>query len=113
MGMSETVDAYVDALPEPRRSAMHAVIATIRTAAPNAVESMMWKMPCFEARDRVLATASQKSYISIYTCSDPLLAAELRAAAPKAKGGKACVNFPDTVPVPLDALAAIVARELG
>lgn len=112
-GMSETIDSYVEALSEPRRSAMQAIIGTIRAAAPNAVESIQWGMPCFTTRDRTLSVASQKSYISVYMCSDPELAAELRAAAPKAKGGKACVNFPDTVAVPLDALAAIVARELG
>lgn len=111
--MTDTVEAYVNALPEPRRSTMQAIVTTIRAAAPQAIESMMWKMPCFEARGRVLAAASQKSYISVYMCSDPALAAELRAAAPRAKGGKACVNFPDGVAVPLDALSAIVARELG
>lgn len=108
-----TVDAYIEALTGPRREALRAVIATVRAAAPQATESMLWRMPCFEARGRVLSVASQKSYISVYTCSDPALAAELRAAAPKAKGGKACVNFPDTVSVPLDALATMVARELG
>ena len=61
----------------------------------------------------MLSTKSQKNYISLYMCTDPVLAAELRAAAPRAKGGKACVNFPDSVPIPLDALATIVARELG
>lgn len=111
--MAATVDAYVEALAEPRRSALRAVVDTVRAAAPEATESMMWKMPCFEARGRVLAVASQKSYLSLYMCTDAALAAELRAAAPRAKGGKACVNFPDNVPVPLDALAAIVARELG
>ena len=111
--MTVSVDAYVEALTEPRRGAMQAIVATIRSAAPAAAESMMWGMPCFEARGLVLSTKSQKNYISIYLGTDPVLAAELRAAAPKAKGGKACVNFPDSVPVPLDALTRIVARELG
>jgi len=111
--MIATVDDYVEALSEPRRSALRAIVKTVRDAAPDAVDSMKWGMPCFDARDRTLSVASQKSYISLYMCTDPVLAAELRAAAPKAKGGKACVNFPDTVPVPLDALARIVARELG
>lgn len=91
---------------------MRAIVATIRDAATTS-ESIRWGMPCFEARGRTMSVASQKSYISVYTCSDPALAAELRAASPKARGGKACVNFPDTVPVPLDVLRSIVARELG
>ena len=111
--MTDSVDAYVEALAEPRRGAMQAIVATMRSAAPAAAESMMWGMPCFEARGLVLSAKSQKNYISVYLGTDPALAAELRAAAPKAKGGKACVNYPDNVAVPLDALAAIVARVLG
>ena len=111
--MAIDVDAYVETLAEPRRGAMQAIIATMRSAAPTAVESMIWGMPCFEARGLVISAKSQKNYISIYLGSDAGLAAELRTAAPRAKGGKACVNFPDAVPVPLDALARIVVRELG
>ena len=111
--MTGSVDDYLDTLAEPRRGTLRAVVTTIRGAAPDAVESMMWGMPCWEARGRVLSTKSQKAYVSLYMCTDPALAAELRAAAPRAKGGKACVNFVDGVPVPLDALATIVAREMG
>ena len=43
--MTVSVDAYVEALTEPRRGAMQAIVATIRSAAPAAAESMMWGMP--------------------------------------------------------------------
>ena len=111
--MNGSVDHYLETLSEPRHGAMQAIVTTIRTAAPTAVESMMWGMPCWEARGRVLSAKSQKAYISLYMCTDTALAAELRIAEPRSKGGKACVNYADSVPVPLDALAKIVARELG
>lgn len=110
--MTGTIDDYLAALDEPRRGKLAAAIEAVRRAAPGAAESVQWGMPVFSGRGRDLALASQKSYISIYACSDPALAAELRAAEPRAKGGKACVNFTDAVDIPLEALCALARNAL-
>ena len=105
------IDAYVEALPDHRRAKVAAAVAAIRDAVPGAAERIEWKMPVFNAGGRDFALASQKSCVSIYCCGVEL-AAELRAAAPKAKGGEACVNFSDGVDIPPEALAVVARKAL-
>jgi hypothetical protein len=43
----KTVDAYVKALPAKQRAAANAVRRLVKTAAPDAVESIKWGQPVF------------------------------------------------------------------
>ncbi|KAB7647824.1 iron chaperone [Polymorphobacter fuscus] len=107
-----TVDDYLEALPPARRERVTALRALIHQAVPDVSERIEWRMPVFGRGDRWVGVASQKSYISVYLgCEDA--AAGVLATDPGLKGGKACVNIPDRVDVPLAALLPAIRKRLS
>ena len=62
-----TVDAYLAALPEEQRLALEGLRATIRAAAPEAVEGIAYAMPSFKYRGRPLAYfGAAKNHVALY-----------------------------------------------
>lgn len=53
--MSSEVDAHLAALPEPQRSTLAALRATLRTVLPNAEECLKYGMPAFVVDGRAVA----------------------------------------------------------
>ena len=70
---AETVDQYMEELPEDRRAALSIIRALIRKAAPDAAESMQYGMPTYELNGPLFAFASQKHYMSLYVTDTDLL----------------------------------------
>ncbi|MFN7975787.1 MAG: DUF1801 domain-containing protein [Acidobacteriota bacterium] len=103
-----TPDAFIAALPEPRRSEIAKIDALIRKTVPKLERVMYGKMIGYgpfryryasgrEGDACKLALASQKGHISLYTCAtsdDGVYVAEKHAAAlGKASVGKSCIRF--------------------
>ena len=105
------ISDYLAALPAARRNKIGGFIDLIRTVAPHAVGSIKFNMPTFEHAGRMIAVANRKAYVCVYVASDPVLAEQLKIASPGASGGKACVNYPDRVPIP-DAAARETIKEV-
>ena len=109
--MSPEVDAYIAALPPLRRERLEAARRTIHTAFDDIAESIEWKMPVFRRSGAYVGVASQKSYVSVYLgCSEA--ARQLMASDTRLKGGKACVNIPDSTPWPEASLHDAIAEAL-
>ena len=109
---SPDVDAYIAALDGERRAKLETLRAAIHAAFEDVTESIEWKMPVFRRGERWFATASQRSYLSLYFGGEPI-AASVAAADPRLKYGKACVNVRDRVPLPMAAIEAGIAQTLG
>lgn len=107
-----SVDDYLDGLSPLRRERIETVRAAVHAAFPDITESIEWKMPVFRRGGKWIATASQKSYVSVYLRSVDW-AAKIAATDPKLGHGKGCVNIRDTVAMPVAALAEAVREVLA
>lgn len=127
---AETVDEYLDELPEERRTALEAVREVILENLPEGyVETVqsgmigyvvpLGKYPVTYNKQalQLAALASQKNYFSLYLMNvygDPeterWFVEEYRASGKKLDMGKSCVRFKRLDDLPLDLVGRAIAR---
>ncbi len=79
MASPETLTEYYKALSPERAKRLRQIQRLIKQEFPKANVSMKYKMPTFETSEKNwLAMASQKSYVSVYTCSKEKIAPFVR-----------------------------------
>lgn len=125
---AETVDDYLDELPDDRRDAIVQVRSTILDSLPDGyVEAMNWGMICYEVpldtypdtyNKKPLmyaALASQKNHMAVYLTTvygDPEVEQEFRerykATGKKLDMGKSCVRFKSIDQLPLDLIGDVI-----
>ena len=102
-----TIDAYIDEQPAERRALLHQVRATIREAAPHAVEKISWGMPTFWQGENLIHFAAQKNHLGIHPGDLSQLPFEERLSGyRKTKGA---IQFPYDKPIPYELIAKITA----
>jgi len=104
-----TVDDYIAAAPPLRAERLRAIRAIVHRVAPHVVESIEWKMPVYRVGERYFATASQKSFLSLYIGKAQVDA--LTAAVPGLKHGGGCLNVTDAKPLPPEELLEGAIRQ--
>jgi hypothetical protein len=115
---ARTVTAYLKGLPAERRPALTRMRALVRSAAPDARESMQHGMPFYELEGPLFAFASQKHYLALYVAERVVLRAH-RGSLGRASMGASCVRWRDPEhidPAGVEALlveAAKVRRATG
>jgi uncharacterized protein YdhG (YjbR/CyaY superfamily) len=110
--VASTVDEYLAALPPDRRAAMEKLRATIRAAAPDAIESIAYQMPAFRIGGRFLVSyAAYKHHYSLFPLSERV-EAELGPEVARYAHGRGTIRFPADEPIPLDLVARIVRTRL-
>ena len=114
MATSHTsVEAYLTALPDDQRSVLEALRATIRAAAPGAVESIAYGMPAFRANGRFLVSyAAFKRHFSLFPASGAVLDALGDEVTPFL-AGKGTIRFTAADPLPADLVTRIVTVRLA
>ena len=102
----DSIDAYIASFPEAIQAKLEAMRATIRAAAPDAVEKISYQMPTFAQHGNLVHFAAFKQHIGFYPAPRGIeaFAAELSVY----KGAKGSVQFPLDQPLPLDLVARIV-----
>jgi uncharacterized protein YdhG (YjbR/CyaY superfamily) len=66
-----SIDGYLAGLPEGSRAAMERLRRTIKAAAPEATETISYKMPAFKTDGRFLVSfAAFKDHYSLFPASD-------------------------------------------
>ena len=75
MANPSTVDEYLAALPEERRSAVEELRRTIVTAAPEATESIAYQMPAMRSHGGqfLVSYAAYKAHYSLFPASDAVI----------------------------------------
>jgi uncharacterized protein YdhG (YjbR/CyaY superfamily) len=105
-GKAADVEAYLAACPEPHRTTLTKIRATIRAAAPkDATEAISYGMPSFQYKGGLVGYAAFKEHCSFFPMSGRLVeefADELKAY----KTSKGTIQFPVDKPLP----AALVRR---
>ena len=108
-----TVDEYLEAAPEPQRSTLAALRATLRSLLPDAEEGMSYGVPAFKIGGVAIAGyAYHKAHCGYYPHSEAVLA-ELAEELAEYDWSAGTLRFPldRTLPEPLVAL--LVERRLA
>ena len=102
-----TINEYIEGFPEDTQGILNQVRATIRRAAPDAVESIGYGMPAYKLNGRPLVYfAGFKNHIGFY--ATPTGHSEFAKELSKYKQGKGSVQFPIDQPMPLELITQIV-----
>jgi uncharacterized protein YdhG (YjbR/CyaY superfamily) len=100
------VEAYLDTLPEPARTTLEKVRATIRSVVPaEATEGLSYGMPAFRYKGALVAYAAFKDHCSFFPMNASLIDTmkeELRGY----RTSKGTLQFPVDKPLP----AALVKK---
>lgn len=100
-----TVEAYIETFPADVRALLKKMRATVRAAAPDAVESMSYGMAGYKLAGRPLVYfGGFKGHVGFF--ATPSGHAAFAKETAKYKGAKGSVRFPIAEPLPL----ALVAR---
>jgi uncharacterized protein YdhG (YjbR/CyaY superfamily) len=101
-----TIDHYIQRCPEHIRDRLRELRATIKRAAPNAVEKISYRMPTFYYHGNLVHFAAFARHIGFYPTPSGIEAfkSELRHY----KNAKGSVQFPIDEPLPLELIGRIV-----
>jgi uncharacterized protein YdhG (YjbR/CyaY superfamily) len=100
-GKTQEVDEYLENLAPERQAALAKLRSLVFEVAPDAVETMRYRMPTYEYGDGVLcAFASQKHYVSLYMDTD--IVEKYREELTGLSIGKSCIRFRKLDQLPLD-----------
>jgi uncharacterized protein YdhG (YjbR/CyaY superfamily) len=102
-----SVDEYIKTFPKDIQKLLGKVRTTILEKAPDAVESITYRMPAYKTNGRPLVYfAAFKSHIGFY--ATPTGHAEFANELSQYKQGKGSVQFPIDKPIPFDLIGRIV-----
>lgn len=101
VGHSDEVDAYISHAPSEAQTKLKQLRATIKQLAPDAAESISYKMPYYNYHGQLAWFASMKGYIGLYL-RPPVIAEHARELSAY-KTTKSAIHFPldEKLPLPL------------
>ena len=111
--MTTEVDDYLAAVPEPARTALEDLRATIREVVPDATETISYQVPTFKYQDRPLvAYGANQSGCTFYVMSTDVFNA-YKEQAKGYKSGKGSIRFEPDKPLPADLVQKIVKARIS
>jgi len=110
MGVSSsspgTIDDYIAAFPADVRKILERIRTTIRRAAPQAVETMSYRIPTFKLHGNLISFAAYQKHIGLYPAPTGSKRFNERLSAYRAE--KSTVRFPLDRPIPFTLITDIV-----
>jgi uncharacterized protein YdhG (YjbR/CyaY superfamily) len=108
MGKDEPrdVDAYIAGFPAEVQEKLQGIRAIIREAAPEAEETIKYKMPTYILKGNLVFFAGYKKFISLYPA--PQGGAEFNKSVAVYRAEKSTLQFPLDEPIPYGLIAEIV-----
>lgn len=100
------IDEYIAGFPKDVRERLEMVRSTIREAAPEAEETIKYRMPTFILNGNLVHFAAFKNHIGFYPA--PMGIEEFKEELSAYKGAKGSVQFTYDRPIPLDLISRIV-----
>ena len=101
-----TVDQYIASAPESAQPMLLAMRATIRAAAPDALETISYGMPAYKAKRVLVYFGAQKHHLGFYPTASGIEHFQKELAGYKTSKG--AVQFPYDKPLPKALITAIV-----
>ena len=112
MAAPTSVEDYLAGLSEGMRAALERLRETIRAAAPEATETISYRMPAFKEHDRFLVWyAAFKDHYSLFPASEAAKQALGKDLKPYLSG-KGTIRFETDKPLPATLVKKIVRARL-
>lgn len=108
MADSTSIDAYIATLAEDRRAPMEQLRRAVKVAAPEATETIAYKMPAFRSHgDQFLVSFdAYKRHYSLFPASQAVVDALGDRIRPYL-AGQGTIRFPADRPIPIDLVTEI------
>jgi len=100
------IDEYIAGFPPGVREILQKIRLTIREAAPDAQETIKYRMPTFTLKGNLVHFAAFKNHIGFYPVPSGIEAFKDELSG--YVGGKGSVRFPLDRPIPYDLIDKIV-----
>ena len=101
----ETMDQYMKAFPKDVQSVLEKIRQSVRKAAPEAEETISYRMPAFKLKGRVLVYfAAFRKHIGLF----PPAPREFKKEVSSYEGPKGNLKFQTDEPIPYDLVTRIV-----
>ena len=101
-----TIDEYIAAFPADVQEILQNVRHTVKTAAPEASETISYGMPTFKLKGNLVHFGAFKHHIGFYPIPSGL--EQFKEELAQYKGGKGSVQFPYDQPIPYELITKIV-----
>lgn len=101
-----TIDEYIAQFPDNVQEILSTIRLVIKDAAPDAVEKISYRIPCFAQQGAVVWFAAFQHHIGFYPTSSGIDAFKDELSA--YKGAKGSVQFPFAKPIPYNLIKRIV-----
>jgi uncharacterized protein YdhG (YjbR/CyaY superfamily) len=102
----KNIDDYISRFPANVQEILQKIRATIREAAPDAVEAISYQMPTFQLNGNLVHFAGFKNHIGFYPV--PTGMEKFKEELSVYPTGKGSVQFPLDRPIPYDLIRRIV-----
>ena len=103
---AKTIDAYIADFPKAVQQILQKVRATIKTAAPDAKETIKYGIPTFTLNGNLVHFGGYKEHIGFYPA--PAGIAEFKKELAPYASGKGTIRFPLDKPIPFALITRIV-----
>ena len=104
--IAKSIDEYIAGCPEDVREILQKIRATIREAAPEAVETINYAIPTFTLEGNLVHFAAFKNHIGFYPAPSGI--EKFKKELSVYEGAKGSVQFPLDQPMPYDLIRDIV-----
>lgn len=104
--LTQNIDEYIADFPKETQLILEQIRATIRKSAPEAEETISYRMPAYKQNGVLVYFAACKNHIGFYPTASGI--ANFKAELSGYKSSKGAVQFPIENPIPLDLIAKIV-----
>lgn len=102
----KNIDEYIAGFPPDVQKILQKIRTTIQKAAPDAEETISYKMPTFKLNGNLVYFAGFKNHIGFYPIPTGIKKFEKELSV--YKQGRGSVQFPLDKPIPYDLIAKIV-----
>jgi uncharacterized protein YdhG (YjbR/CyaY superfamily) len=106
-----TIDEYIAGFPPEVQEILQKIRMTIGAAAPEAEETIKYRMPTFTLKGNLVHFAAFKNHIGFYPV--PTGIEKFKNELSVYKQGKGSVQFPLDQPMPLELISRIVKFRVG
>ena len=103
-----SIDEYIAAYPAETQSILQELRATIKAAAPDAVEKISYQMPTFAQKGNLVYFAAFKDHIGFYPGAVASVVKAFQNEVSIYVSGKGTLRFPIDKPLPLELISRIV-----
>ena len=105
-GPPENIDEYIAGFPDKVQKILEKLRATIRKAAPDAIETINYAIPTYKLNGNLVHFAAYARHIGFYPTPSAISAFQDELAG--YKHAKGSVQFPLDEPLPVDLITRIV-----